>query len=68
MPPLFVKTAIVRTHARKMRTAWKPCIKFLVLAGLVDGIRKLGRGILTVWMVGSGGNDGKQDRAGRGPM
>lgn len=31
-----------------MRTAWKPCIKFLILAGLVDGIRKLGRGILTV--------------------
>lgn len=48
MPPALVKTAIVRAHARKMRTAWKPCIKFLILAGLVDDIRKFGRGILTV--------------------
>lgn len=67
MPPLLVKTAIVRTHAKKMRTAWKPCIKFLILAGLVDGIRKLGRGILTV-AVASRRDDVKETKAGRGPL
>lgn len=42
VPPSLVKTAIVNAHARKMTNAWKPCRKFFIRAGLVDGSLMVG--------------------------